>query len=52
MDTNGYPRHPEQTNAIPQYVQLPLDEYESIMQELIRLKDTLKRHGITLPEAP
>ncbi len=42
------PMHPGQTHAEPLYAQIPLEEYESIMRENKRLKDVLKRHGITL----
>ena len=46
----NYPLHPEQTHAAPPYAQLPLEEYERIMKENARMKETLKRHGITLLE--
>lgn len=45
-----YPLHPNQTHASPLYTQLPLEEYEAIMKENARMKETLKRHGITLLE--
>lgn len=45
---NHYPLHPGQTRVEPLYVNIPLEEYEQIMQENKRLKDVLKRHGITL----
>ena len=32
----------------PFYVQIPLEEYEHLMSENKRLKEVLKRHGITL----
>ena len=43
-----YPLHPNQTHATPLYTQLPLEEYEAIMKENARMKEVLKRHGITL----
>lgn len=50
-----YPLHPGLTHASPLhthanpfYTQLPLEEYEAIMKENARMKETLKRHGITL----
>ena len=43
-----YPLHPGQTHAQPLYAQIPLEEYESLMAENKKLKDVLKRHGITL----
>lgn len=43
-----YPLNPGQTHAQPLYAQIPLEEYESLMAENKRLKDVLKRHGITL----
>lgn len=48
IEYNKYPLHPGQTHAQPLYAQIPLEEYESIMRENKRLKDVLKRHGITL----
>ena len=45
-----YPLHPGQTYASPLYTQLPLEEYEAIMKENARMKEALKRHGITLLE--
>ena len=48
MPKDDYPLHPGQTHAQPLYTQIPLEEYERIMQENKRLKDVLKRHGITL----
>ena len=43
-----YPLHPGQTHAQPLYTQIPLEEYERLMAENKKLKDVLKRHGITL----
>ena len=43
-----YPAYPWQTHAQPLYAQIPLEEYKSVMRENKRLKDALKRHGITL----
>ena len=43
-----YPLHPGQTHAEPLYATIPLEEYERLMAENKRLKDVLKRHGITL----
>ena len=48
MPKDNYPLHPGQTHAEPYYCTIPLEEYESIMRENKRLKDVLKRHGITL----
>jgi hypothetical protein len=48
MPKYDYPLHPGQTNAEPLYAQIPLEEYERLMAENKRLKDVLKRHGITL----
>ena len=42
------PLHPGQTHASPLYTQLPLEEYEALMKENARMKEALKRHGITL----
>lgn len=46
--SKDYLLHPGQTHAQPLYVNIPMEEYEHIMQENKRLKDALKRHGITL----
>jgi hypothetical protein len=46
--SKDYPLHPGQTHAQPLYAQIPLEEYEAMMRENKRLKDVLKRHGITL----
>ena len=48
MPKDDYQLHPGQTHAEPYYCTIPLEEYESIMRENKRLKDVLKRHGITL----
>jgi hypothetical protein len=45
-----YPLHPGQTHAEPLYATVPLEEYERIMAENRRMKETLKRYGITLME--
>ena len=45
-----YPLHPGQTHADPLYVPVPLEEYKRIMKENRRMKESLKRHGITLLE--
>ena len=45
-----YPLHPGQTHADPFYSTVPLEEYEHIMRENRRMKEALKRHGITLLE--
>ena len=45
-----YPLYPNQTHASPLYTQLPQEEYEAIMKENARMKEALKRHGITLLE--
>jgi hypothetical protein len=44
----NYPLHPGQTHAEPLYAHIPLEEYERLMAENKRLKDVLKRKGITL----
>jgi hypothetical protein len=36
--SNDYPLHPGQTHVEPLYVNIPLEEYESIMKENKRLK--------------
>ena len=43
-----YPLHPGHTHAEPLYATVPLEEYERIMNENARMKEALKRHGITL----
>ena len=48
MPKDNYPLHPGQTHAQPLYAQIPLEEYENLMRENKRLKEVLKRHGITL----
>ena len=48
MNDKQYPLHPGQTNATPLYMQLPFEEYDRIMKENARMKEALKRHGITL----
>lgn len=48
MPKYNYPLHPGQTHAEPYYCTIPLEEYERLMAENKRLKDVLKRHGITL----
>ena len=48
MNGKDYPLHTGQTHAQPLYAQIPLEEYERLMKENERLKDVLKRHGITL----
>lgn len=48
MPKYDYPLHPGQTHAQPLYAQIPLEEYECLMRENKRLKEVLKRHGITL----
>ena len=47
MPTDNYPLHPDQ--AQPYYMTIPVEEYEQIMNENRRMKQTLKQHGITLP---
>lgn len=39
--------HPDQ--AQPYYMTIPVDEYDRIMTENLRMKETLKQHGINLP---
>lgn len=46
MPKYDYPLHPWQTNAQPLYAQIPLEEYESIMQENKRLKEANARLAI------
>ena len=48
MTKDNYQLHPGQTHAQPLYAQIPLEEYERLMRENKRLKEVLKRHGITL----
>lgn len=48
MSQKDYPLHPGQTMPQPYYCTIPLEEYEHLMRENKRLKDVLKRHGITL----
>jgi hypothetical protein len=50
MLKHDYPLHPRHTNAEPFYATVPLEEYERIMSENRRMKETLKRYGITLME--
>lgn len=40
-----YPLHHE---ARPEYVTLPRDEYEALVTENARMKESLARHGIRL----
>jgi hypothetical protein len=44
----NYPLHPGQTHAEPLYATIQLEEYEALLKENKRMKDVLKRHGITL----
>ena len=46
--SKDYPLHPGLTHAEPLYATIPLEEYERLMAENKRLKDVMKRHGITL----
>ena len=39
--------HPDQ--AQPYYINIPVEEYERIMTENRRMKETFKQHGINLP---
>lgn len=41
--TNRYPLHHE--DARPLYMEIPQDEYDRIMTENLRMKETLKRLG-------
>lgn len=57
MANYPYPLHPGQTHAEPLYATIPLEEYESLHQRIaalekenVRMKEALKRHGITLLE--
>lgn len=45
MPNDEYPLHPGQTHAEPLYATVPLEEYERIMTENLRMKETLKRLG-------
>lgn len=45
-----YPLHPYQTHAEPYYCTIPLEEYEALKKDNARMKESLKRHGITLLE--
>lgn len=49
MPKYDYPLHPGQTHAEPLYATVPLEEYERIMTENRRMKEYMKKHGITLP---
>lgn len=46
----SYPLHPDQTHAEPYHRTIPLEEYEALKKDNARMKETLKRHGITLLE--
>lgn len=48
MDNKQYPLHPGQTHAEPYYCTIPLEEYEALKKDNARMKEALKRHGITL----
>ena len=48
MDNKQYPLHPGQTHAEPYYCTIPLEEYETLKKDNARMKEALKRHGITL----
>lgn len=50
MMKHNYPLHPGQTHAEPYYCTIPLEEYEALKKENARMKEALKRHGITLLE--
>lgn len=43
-----YPLHPNQTHAETYYCTIPLEEYEALKKDNARMKEALKRHGITL----
>ncbi len=43
-----YPLRPNQTHAEPYYCTIPLEEYEALKKDNARMKEALKRHGITL----
>ena len=43
-----YPLHTNQTHAETYYCTIPLEEYEALKKDNARMKETLKRHGITL----
>ena len=43
--SKDYPLHPGQTHADPLYCTIPLEEYDRIMTENRRMKETLKRLG-------
>lgn len=47
---DNYPLYPSQTHAEPYYRMIPLEEYEALKKDNARMKETLKRHGITLLE--
>ena len=43
MPTDSYPLHPDQ--AQPYYMSIPVDEYDRIMTENLRMKEALERLG-------
>ena len=45
-----YPLHTPHTNTDPYYCTIPLEEYEALKKDNARMKEALKRHGITLLE--
>ena len=42
MPKDNYPLHPGQTHAQPLYAQIPLEEYENLMDEIKNLMDEIK----------
>jgi hypothetical protein len=46
MNGKQYPLHPGQTHMSQQYVQIPLEEYEHLMQENKQLKEANARLAI------
>ena len=48
MNDKNYPLHPGQTHAQPLYTQLPLEEYENLMDEIKYLRQTNEMMRIEL----
>lgn len=48
MPKDNYPLHPGQTHAQPLYAQIPLEEYENLMDEIKNLRSTNEMMRIEL----
>ena len=46
--SKNYPLHPGQTHAQPLYAQIPLEEYENLMDEIKHLRSTNEMMRIEL----